>query len=115
MLHSWKKDLNDPERASFKEDHMPFYYSRYFKKQFNLKHYGVEKIDNFLELIKEAVVVKDDGYFEAQLEEDLPFDNFIKLTEEHRRDRQRRCDAGDEGSMLKSQTRAAQPPAGSPR
>lgn len=110
LLHAWKKDLNDPERPSFKENHMPFYYNKYIKKQFNLKTYGVEQLTNFLEWIKEAVVVnKTTGFFEAQLDDDLPFAEFMKFAEEHRRDRQRRVDAGDEGALLKFQRAAAAP------
>merc|ERR1712203_483469 len=33
--------------------------------------------------------------------EDAPVENFVKLTEEHRRDRVRRIDAGDETAQIK--------------
>merc|ERR1712129_480071 len=102
MLHAWKKDVNDPDRPSFKENHMPFYYSKYFKKQFVLANLNVEKLEDFIDYIKDSVSVNDSTkYFETQLDEDLPFDNFVKMAEEHRRDRQRRVDAGDETATLK--------------
>merc|ERR1712228_388928 len=45
---------------------------------------------------------------ESQLGEDLEsYDVFIKLTEESRRERQRRIDMGDDGAVLKFTTRAA--------
>merc|ERR1712129_88287 len=102
MLHAWKKDVNDPDRPSFKENHMPFYYSKYFKKQFVLANLNVEKLEDFIDYIKDSVSVNDSTkYFETQLDEDLPFDNFVKVAEEHRRDMQRRVDAGDETATLK--------------
>jgi len=102
MLHAWKKDVNDPERPSFKENHMPFYYKKYFKKEFGLKNLGVEKLGDFIDWINEAVKINDtSGFFEAQLDEELPFEELVKMTEEHRRDRQRRVDAGDETAKLK--------------
>jgi hypothetical protein len=110
LLHSWKKDLNDPDRPSFKENHMPFYYNKYFKKQFNLKAYGVEELKDFMEWIKEAAVInKASGFFEAQLGDESEFAELLKFAEEHRRDRQRRVDAGDEGALLKFQRQATTP------
>lgn len=102
MLHAWKKDVSDADRPSFKENHMPFYYSKYFKKQFQLQNLGVESLGDFIEWIKDSVLVNDaSGYFEAQHDEDTGFENFLKLAEDHRRDRQRRVDAGDETAKLK--------------
>jgi hypothetical protein len=116
LLHAWKKDLNDPERPSFKENHFPFYYSKYFKKQFDLKLYGYEKLESFMDLVKEAATINaTSGLFEAQLEEDLPFDDFLKFTEEHRRDRQRRLDAGDESAEIKFKRPAPANPPGQPK
>ena len=40
------------------------------------------------------------GFLVAVLAEDTPVENFVKLTEEHRRERQRRIDAGDETAKL---------------
>merc|ERR1712196_302305 len=38
---------------------------------------------------------------EAKLAEDATLETFVKVTEEHRRERQRRMDAGDETAQLK--------------
>merc|ERR1712062_207213 len=53
--------------------------------------------------VKDTVVIRpSDMVLEAQLSEDMDsFDIFVKLTEESRRERQRRLDAGDETVKLK--------------
>merc|ERR1719324_1256610 len=54
-------------------------------------------------MIPDTVSTKD-GVLSAQLADDLDgFDIFVKLAEEHRRERQRRIDAGDETARLKFQ------------
>merc|ERR1719263_1001128 len=50
------------------------------------------------------------GMLELKLPEDHPHANFVKLAEEHRRDRARRVDAGDETAQLKFKKPAPPPP-----
>merc|ERR1711990_1263540 len=35
LVHAFKKDVDDPDRPSFHESHLSFYYTKYFKKQWN--------------------------------------------------------------------------------
>jgi len=57
--------------------------------------------EELLALIKDAVTIKE-GVIVSQLSHDLDnLDIFLKLTEESRRERQRRLDAGDETARLK--------------
>lgn len=115
LLHAFKQDLNDPDRPSFTEGHMPFYYNKYFKKSFNLKNFGVEKLADFVDLIKDTLTITEEkSFLESVLSEDTPPDIFVKLTEDHRRERQRRMDAGDETAKLKF-TRPAPPPPRQPQ
>merc|ERR1712048_642555 len=65
------------------------------------KYFGVEKLASFVELIKDTICIKSTGMMEHVLDVDSTVDHFVKLTEEHRRDRQRRLDAGDETALLK--------------
>merc|ERR1712206_40093 len=51
---------------------------------------------------------------EPLLEEETPFDNFVKFTENNRRDRHRRLDAGDETAALNF-PKQAQPPRHPPK
>eukprot|EP00932_Pfiesteria_piscicida_P009490 SRR837773.20227.p1 GENE.SRR837773.20227~~SRR837773.20227.p1 ORF type:complete len:586 (-),score=353.16 SRR837773.20227:289-1992(-) len=102
LLHSFKKDLNDADRPSFAEKDLAFYYSKYFKKNFNVKFFGFEKLSQLQDLIKDTFVVNEKSTFlEAQLSDDTALAQFVKLTEDHRRERTRRLDAGDETAEIK--------------
>lgn len=100
LLHSFKKDLNDPERPSFAEGHLPFYYQKYMRRVWNLRSFGADKLSNLIDKIKDTVSIGDNGLLSAELAEDTPTSNLLKVTEEDRRDRQRRIDAGDETAKL---------------
>merc|ERR1712190_58255 len=101
LIHSFKKDLNDPDRPSFADKHFSYYYEKYFKQQLSPKDYGCAKVANVLDLVKEAIVTGEDSCFQCPLAEDTALENFVKITEEHRRDRLRRAEAGDETAELK--------------
>mmetsp|Transcript_55488 Transcript_55488/g.162098 ORF Transcript_55488/g.162098 Transcript_55488/m.162098 type:complete len:831 (-) Transcript_55488:87-2579(-) len=102
LVHAFKHDVNDPDRPTFTENHLPYYYQKYFKKPFNVKYFGVAKLGELVEMIKDTVDINvKTSMIQTQLFEDTPMDNFVKLTEDHRRDRQRRLDAGDETALLK--------------
>merc|ERR1740121_260763 len=45
LAHAFKHDLADPERPTFHQQHLSYYYSKYFKKQFSHKNFGVEKLE----------------------------------------------------------------------
>jgi len=112
LVHSFRMDVNDPERPSFHEKHLPFYYNRYFNKTFSLKTYGVSSVVELLELVRDTMeVTPGSSILDAQLAEDTPMDNFVKLTEDERRERLRRLDMGDEASALNFQRNA---PRGNP-
>merc|ERR1711957_1076221 len=67
----------------------------------NPKKYGMDDLKGVLGLVKEIAAIKD-GLVLSQLSDGLDnLDIFVKLTEEHRRERQRRIDAGDETARLK--------------
>jgi len=102
LVHAFRHDVDDPDRPAFHENHLPFYYNKYFKKVFNAKYFGVTKLAELIEMIKDTVEINSKTFMiESQLSNDTPMDNFVKLTEDHRRDRQRRLDAGDETAQLK--------------
>merc|ERR1719189_41202 len=104
LVYCFKMDVNDAERPSFHESHLPFYYYKYFKKQLNVKQFGVESNAELVKLIEDTVeVAQKNAIVEAQLSEDTPLESFIRLTEDHRRERLNRVDAGDEAAALKLQ------------
>eukprot|EP00443_Scrippsiella_acuminata_P048906 CAMPEP_0115210358 /NCGR_PEP_ID=MMETSP0270-20121206/22207_1 /TAXON_ID=71861 /ORGANISM="Scrippsiella trochoidea, Strain CCMP3099" /LENGTH=857 /DNA_ID=CAMNT_0002624013 /DNA_START=77 /DNA_END=2646 /DNA_ORIENTATION=+ len=112
LLHAFKKDLNDPDRPSFTEKDAAFYFNKYFKKAFNLNSFGTNKFERFVALVKDTVAVNEkSALLEAVLPDDTLTSTFVKLTEEHRRERQRRLDAGDESAELKFPQTGASAPA----
>eukprot|EP00747_Dinoflagellata_sp_TGD_P211604 gnl/TRDRNA2_/TRDRNA2_84821_c0_seq1.p1 gnl/TRDRNA2_/TRDRNA2_84821_c0~~gnl/TRDRNA2_/TRDRNA2_84821_c0_seq1.p1 ORF type:complete len:810 (-),score=228.23 gnl/TRDRNA2_/TRDRNA2_84821_c0_seq1:96-2525(-) len=102
LVHAFKKDVDDADRPGFTEEHLSFYYMKYFKKNFQAKNYGVQKFEEVMAMIKDTIgVSKTGGFIETVLAADTPVDKFVKLAEEDRRCRARRSDAGDETAMLK--------------
>lgn len=101
LLHAFKKDLDDPERPSFSEDHFEFYYQKYFRKPFVLKNFSVGKLVDLADLIKDTVTIGENRFLRVERADDTPIATFVKYTEEHRRERERRMDAGDETAQLK--------------
>lgn len=103
LVHGFQHDAKDDERAGMPPDHVPFYYQRYYRKALNPKVYGVETMQDVIHLVRDAVVISARSkMLVSQLPADLEGnDVFVKLTEECRRDRKRRLDAGHEGAQLK--------------
>jgi len=103
LAHSFKKDANDPQRPGIYSEHLPFYYTKYYKKTLNPKFYGVDAIKDLVEMIRDTIVVNPKSQvLEPQLPEDMEsLGIFAMLTEECRRDRQRRVDMGEESAKLK--------------
>merc|ERR1711865_944445 len=110
LAHAFKKDMDDPERPGFLDTHLAFYYNKYFKKAFNVKMFGVDENAGLIDFIKDTVKLNDKTMLEAELTEDTSLENFVKQTEEHRRERQRRMDAGDETAQLKFTKPSSPPP-----
>jgi len=123
LVLSFKVDCNDDDRTGIPKDHLQFYFNKYYGKSIKLKEYGMASNEELLALIKDTVTIKD-GLIVSQLSDDLDnLDIFLKLTEESRRERQRRLDAGDETARLKfvlpaqpkpSEPKAAAKPAATP-
>jgi len=101
LLVAFKTDADDSDRVGIPLDHLTFYYTQYFHRQLQPKVYGLSDINEIIAMIPDTVASKD-GVLVSQLEEDMEgTDIFVKLAEEHRRERQRRIDAGDETARLK--------------
>jgi len=109
---AFMKDADDPERLGVHEQHLSFYYNRYFRKTLNPKYFGMSTNDELCKIVKDTVALSEDTHIlTSQLaEETESVDIFVKLTEEQRRERQRRIDAGDETAKLKFTAMAMQQP-----
>eukprot|EP00441_Pelagodinium_beii_P026329 CAMPEP_0197663666 /NCGR_PEP_ID=MMETSP1338-20131121/58167_1 /TAXON_ID=43686 ORGANISM="Pelagodinium beii, Strain RCC1491" /NCGR_SAMPLE_ID=MMETSP1338 /ASSEMBLY_ACC=CAM_ASM_000754 /LENGTH=882 /DNA_ID=CAMNT_0043242147 /DNA_START=79 /DNA_END=2727 /DNA_ORIENTATION=+ len=112
LVHSFKKDANDEDRVGIHEQHLAFYYNKYYKKTFSVKYYGMETNSDLIGLVKDTVtILPENQVLKFSLGEDMEnFDIFVKLTEEARRERLRRLDAGDTSAQLKFQKPDAPPP-----
>merc|ERR1712060_829744 len=85
--------------------------NKYFKKSVNTKQFGKDNIkDVVTAYVKDTVTFEGEpSMFGSNLTEDAAPDMFVKLTEEKRRERQRRIDAGDETARLKLASESAKP------
>lgn len=103
LAHGFRRDCKDPDRLGIHLDHLAFYYHKYFKKTLSTKFFGVESSKEVIDLVRDCVVVNPKNQVvEAQLPDDMESHGiFVMLTEESRRDRQRRIDLGDESAVLK--------------
>jgi len=102
LVQSFKKDLDDADRPSFTTKDFGFYYQKYFKKAFNVRSFAREKVEQVLDLMKDTVKIDGPSSFLTNvLAEDTDASQFVKLAEDHRRERTRRMDAGDETAELK--------------
>merc|ERR1719162_463996 len=102
LAHAFKKDVDDPDRPGMHESLLTFYYNKYFKKAITPKLYGLTTHVELVDLVKDTVKVNESGIIESHLDGEMDtFDQFVKLAEECRRERQRRLDAGDETVRLK--------------
>merc|ERR550537_684166 len=55
LVHSFKNDLNDPDRPGFGLKDLGFYFNKYYKKQWNFSQFGVKEFDELVELLKDSV------------------------------------------------------------
>ncbi|CAE8716500.1 unnamed protein product [Polarella glacialis] len=111
LAHAFKKDCNDEERLGVTLDHLAFYYSKYYRKNLDLKSFGVESFGDLVNLAKDAVLVNKDGVLESNLDEEMENSQvFVKMAEEARRFRTLEIDMGKEDVKLKFQTPQMQMP-----
>lgn len=101
LLHSFRQDLNDPDRPSFTEQNLAFYFNIYHKKAFSLKSFAADKLQDLLKLIGDTICVDEQTRFlKPVLPEETPLARFVQETEEARRARTRRSEAGDETAEI---------------
>jgi len=98
VIHAFKEDVNDPERPSFALTNL-IHYCKLYAKPVNPAFYGVEKVEDFEDLIPGSWVI-DDGMVLSAHEKDVDFDVFFKLCKDEREGRAMRLEAGDEAAKL---------------
>jgi len=101
MLVAFPKDADDDERKGILLDHLQFYYTKYYAKVFSVKAFNKATISEVLAMITDTVNLKDSVAIPMTSDDNLALDVFVRITEEQRRERQRRIDAGDETVRLR--------------
>ncbi|CAE6920097.1 Hnrnpu [Symbiodinium sp. CCMP2592] len=104
LVHGYKHCMNDPGRVSFHESHTQFYFETFWGRELSLRNYGVESIAELLRMVRDTIeVLPNNSVLDPQLSDDTPLENFVRLTEDYRRDRLRKLDAGDQTAALRLQ------------
>eukprot|EP00929_Paragymnodinium_shiwhaense_P093525 TRINITY_DN536_c0_g2_i1.p1 TRINITY_DN536_c0_g2~~TRINITY_DN536_c0_g2_i1.p1 ORF type:complete len:853 (+),score=268.28 TRINITY_DN536_c0_g2_i1:74-2560(+) len=103
LVKAFEQDVKDPDRNRVPEAHFGYYYVKYYKKMFAPKNFGKEALAEVLRMVADTVKLDEEGMLVSKLteEESKSINIFVMLTEEARRERQRRLDAGDESARLK--------------
>eukprot|EP00931_Biecheleriopsis_adriatica_P077427 TRINITY_DN50_c0_g1_i3.p1 TRINITY_DN50_c0_g1~~TRINITY_DN50_c0_g1_i3.p1 ORF type:complete len:821 (-),score=308.17 TRINITY_DN50_c0_g1_i3:116-2341(-) len=116
LQDAFKKDVNDPDREAIPENHIAYYYNKYFKKALNPKMFNLPDVFEMIKLVKDTVAISEDKkVLTSKIEEEVEgFDVFMKLAEENRKYRSRRVEAGDETNRLQFNAEEANRPAPKP-
>jgi len=105
LVHAFKKDVKDSERAQIHEDNIGFYYQKYYRKGLNPQFFGVKTFRELLKYFNDTLTITNKRVLETYLPSDFEALNvFILLAETSRRDRARRMDLGEEGAKINMQT-----------
>lgn len=110
LVRAFARDVPAEDRPGVHESHLPYYYNRYFRKPLNTKLFGVNTVPEMIEMVKDSVSLKENSIVSSEISEDKleNLDILARITEEARKERQRRIDAGDESARLKFSVLAAQ-------
>lgn len=101
LVHAFRHDLDDPDRPSFPESQLGFYYNKYYGKGFRVGQFGCNTFAELVDLVKEGIgVAASTGFIQATWPIGTPLEKFVRCAEEARRERQRCVDAGDETARL---------------
>jgi len=101
LIHAFERSVGK-ERPGIHPTVMHHYYNMFFKKPFTPAQYGQKSFADLVLLLADTVSVRDeDGCTEAGHPGETPLETFVKLTEEARRERIARIEAGDESARLK--------------
>ena len=103
LMQFFRQEVTDPDRPGIHESHVGYYYNRCFRKALNPKLFGVTTITEVCDFVKDVVTILNNGILSPAVSEEhlANLDKLVRLTEEARRERNRRLEAGDESCRLK--------------
>jgi len=101
LLHSFQRDVDDPDRAGVYINHLDFYYKRYFGKELRPRDFGVATLADAVDLVGDgAIYVTPKGVVTSELPAEMEsYGVFAKLVENARRYRLLRLDLGDDVAL----------------
>jgi len=103
LQKAYANDINDPDRIGIHESNFTFYFNKYYGRQLSPKNFGHSGNVELADMIKDTVTFEPKNkVLKSSLKVDAESPEiFLKFTEEQRRARQRRIDAGDETARVK--------------
>lgn len=101
LLHAFQYDVADSESQGMNETYVHFYYGTYFQQVLEPAYFGCDTLEELVELVQDTVRLnRETRTLEALLPTGVDSSFLVKLTEEARRNRRERLDAGDELARL---------------
>jgi len=101
LIHSFVNDVKDDAHVGVFMDLLPHYYELYYKRAFFAPQYGCENLSLLVTMLQDTVSFnKKNKIVGPELPIETPYAIFVKLTEESRRERVARIEAGDESAKL---------------
>lgn len=100
MLTAFKKEVEAAKRPGIHKSLFDRYYKLFINKDFYPENFGCKDMETFFEAMKDTFSVDEDGLLCPELDEEIAFGTFVRLTEQARRIRQQKIDLGDESAKL---------------
>jgi len=104
LVHSFMDDVKDPEMLGIPEQHVAHYFKLYFGVPCSPKYLGCAELAQAVRLVADSLQVKDTGklrFLVPVRDKSTELVMFVKATEDIRRDRVRRIEAGEESARVK--------------
>merc|ERR1712083_639808 len=57
---AFRKDVNDDDRPGVHDQHLGFYYTKYFRKTLTIKHFNVATNKELCDLVKDTVTIDEE-------------------------------------------------------
>ncbi|CAE7864735.1 unnamed protein product [Symbiodinium sp. KB8] len=89
LIQSFLHDCADPDRSGIHPEFIPFYFGKYFRRNFSPKFYGVNTMEELVALIDDTLILHG-RCVETQISTEIDTNEvFVALTEDARRIRWR--------------------------
>ncbi len=100
LVASFLHDIAAPDHMGIPSGHVEQLFTLYFKTNLDLGKLGAETLAKGLEILQAPMELLDGKELRSELPMETALEEFVKGTEEYRRARIRRVEAGDESAKL---------------